>query len=302
MMLRHPHLPCLLLCLFSGLLLSTAAWAQPSSTESTTSDTTPRPPTREELARYPWLSGDSRVRPLETTLAPPPGYTRVAVEPGSFGAWLRGLPLRPAGTPVRDFRGGQILAGDDPRLAAVAELDVGTANLQQCADSIIRLHAEWLWVQGQKNRIAYRFTSGDLASWSRYAAGERAKISGSKVKWVRSGAADSSRASFRAYLDLVFTYAGTLSLQAEKQRPSRESVRPGDFFVLGGSPGHAVLVLDVAENAAGERVALLGQGFIPAQDFQILSSGQEGPWFSLQGSEVTTPFWKPFPWSSLRRL
>jgi hypothetical protein len=301
-MLRHAHLPRLLLCLFSGLLLSTAPWAQPSSTESTTSDTTPRPPTREELARYPWLSGDSRVRPLETTLAPPPGYTRVAVEPGSFGAWLRGLPLRPAGTPVRDFRGGQILAGDDPRLAAVAELDVGTANLQQCADSIIRLHAEWLWVQGQKNRIAYRFTSGDLASWSRYAAGERAKISGSKVKWVRSGAADSSRASFRAYLDLVFTYAGTLSLQAEKQRPSRESVRPGDFFVLGGSPGHAVLVLDVAENAAGERVALLGQGFIPAQDFQILSPGQEGPWFSLQGSEVTTPFWKPFPWSSLRRL
>ncbi len=302
MMLRHPHLPCLLLCLLGGLLLSTASRAQPSPTESTASDAPPRPPTREELARYPWLSKDSRVRPLETTLAPPPGYTRVAVEPGSFGAWLRGLPLRPAGTPVRDFRGGQILAGDDPRLAAVAELDVGTANLQQCADSIIRLHAEWLWAQGQKNRIAYRFTSGDLASWSRYATGERAKISGSKVKWVQSGAADSSRASFRTYLDLVFTYAGTLSLQVEKQRPSRESVRPGDFFVLGGSPGHAVLVLDVAENAAGERVALLGQGFIPAQDFQILSPGQDGPWFSLQASEVTTPFWKPFPWSSLRRL
>jgi hypothetical protein len=195
-----------------------------------------------------------------------------------------------------------VLAADDPRLAAVAELDVGTANLQQCADSIIRLHAEWLWAQGQKDRIAYRFTSGDLASWPRYAAGERAKISGSKVKWVQSSAADSSRASFRAYLDLVFTYAGTLSLQTEKQRPLRESVRPGDFFVLGGSPGHAVLVLDVAANAAGERVALLGQGFIPAQDFQLLSPGQDGPWFSLQGDEVATPFWKPFPWSSLRRL
>lgn len=301
-MIRPSHMPRFLLCLFGGLLLFTPSWAQPSSPESTAADATPRPPTREELARYSWLSKDARVRPLEASFAPPPGYTRVVVEPGSFGAWLRGLPLRPTGTPVRDFRGGQVLAADDPRLAAVAELDVGAANLQQCADSIIRLHAEWLWAQGQKGRIAYRFTSGDLASWSRYAAGERAKISGSKVKWVQSATADSSRASFRAYLDLVFTYAGTLSLQEEKQRPSRESVRPGDFFVLGGSPGHAVLVLDVAENTAGERVALLGQGFIPAQDFQILSPGQDGPWFSLQGDEVATPLWKPFPWSSLRRL
>jgi hypothetical protein len=296
-MICRPAMPRLLFCLLGSLLLSTPAWADPSA-----SDATPRPPTREELTRYPWLSKDARVRPLEVTLAPPSGYTRVAVEPGSFGAWLRGLPLRPEGTPVRDFQGGQVLAGDDPRLAAVAELDVGSLNLQQCADTIIRLHAEWLWAQNQKERIAYRFTSGDLASWPRYAAGERAKISGSKVKWARSASADSSRTSFRAYLDLVFTYAGTLSLQGEKQRPSRESVRPGDFFVLGGSPGHAVLVLDAAENAAGERTALLGQGFIPAQDFQILSPGQDGPWFSLQSAEVATPFWKPFPWSSLRRL
>jgi hypothetical protein len=262
----------------------------------------PRAPTREELARYPWLSSSVRVRPLEAAFPPPPGYTRVAVEPGTFGAWLRGLPLRPAGTPVRDFQGGEILAGDDARLAAVAELDVGTKNLQQCADSIIRLHAEWLWAQNQKNRISYRFTSGHPASWSQYAAGDRVRIAGSKVSWVRSAAADTSRPAFRAYLDLVFTYAGTLSLQVEKNRPTRESLRPGDFFVLGGSPGHAVLVLDVAQNEAGERVALLGQGFIPAQDFHLLSPGQDGPWFQLQGEEVATPFWKPFPWSALRRL
>jgi hypothetical protein len=302
MMSCRSTLPRLLSCLLGCLLLSTAAGAQSTSPGSAAPDATPRPPTREELARYPWLSQQARVRPLEGTVPPPAGYTRVAVEAGSFGAWLRGLPLRPEGSPVRDFRGGQVLAGDDSRLAAVAELDVGTANLQQCADSIIRLHAEWLWVQGQKERIAYRFTSGDLASWPRYAAGERAKISGSKVKWSRSAVADSSRASFRSYLALVFTYAGTLSLQEEKRRPSREDVRPGDFFVLGGSPGHAVLVLEVAVNAAGERVALLGQGFIPAQDFQVLSPGQDGPWFSLEADEVPTPFWKPFPWSSLRRL
>lgn len=269
---------------------------------ATVSDASPRAPTREERARYPWLSGDVAVRPLEEAFSPPAGYTRVKVEPDSFGAWLRGLPLRPEGSPVRDYQGGEVLAGDDPRLAAVAELDVGSKDLQQCADSIIRLHAEWLWVRGQKERIAYRFTSGHLAEWPRYAAGDRARISGRKVTWARSAPADASRSAFRSYLSLVFTYAGTLSLHGEKQRPAREAVRPGDFFVLGGSPGHAVLVLDVAVNAAGERVALLGQGFLPAQDFHVLSPGKGGPWFSLEGSEVATPFWKPFPWSSLRRF
>ncbi|WNG35688.1 hypothetical protein F0U61_19950 [Archangium violaceum] len=262
----------------------------------------PRQPTKSERARYPWLSTEHSIRPLAEAIPPPPGYTRVAVEEGSFGAWLRGLPLRPVGAPVRDFRGNTLLAGEAAALAAVAELDVGAADLQQCADSIIRLHAEWLWSQGQKERISYRFTSGHPASWTRYAAGERARVSGSKVTWVKDGAVDGSRASFRAYLDLVFTYAGTLSLAAEAQRPKREDVRPGDFFVLGGSPGHAVLVLDVARNASGARVALLGQGFTPAQDFHVLSPGKDGPWFSLEAHEVATPFWKPFPWSSLRRL
>lgn len=286
--------------LFAALVVGRDADASAQAPAS--SEATPRPATRAELARYPWLSKDARVRPLEATFPPPPGYTRVAVEPDSFGAWLRGLPLRPEGTPVLDYAGGEILAEGDPRLAAVAELDVGAKDLQQCADSIIRLHAEWRWSRGEQARIAYRFTSGHLAEWTRYAAGDRARVSGNKVTWVRAAGADGSRAAFRAYLSLVFTYAGTYSLQAEKQRPSREALRPGDFFVLGGGPGHAVLVLDVAEDAEGRRVALLGQGFTPAQDFQVLSPGKGGPWFPLDGETVATPFWKPFPWGSLRRF
>ena len=261
----------------------------------------PRPPTREERARYPWLTDARPIRPLAEALPPPGGFTRVPLEADSFGAWLRGLPLRPAGAPVRDFRGQELLAGQHQALAAVAELDVGRVDLQQCADSLIRLHAEWLWSRGQRERIAYRFTSGDLASWPRYAAGERPRVVGSKVTWSQGAPADDSRAAFQHYLTLVFTYAGTLSLAAGTQRPSREDVRPGDFFVLGGSPGHTVMVLDVARDAKGRRVALIGQGFTPAQDFHVLSPGQGGPWFPLEGDSVATPFWKPFPWSSLRR-
>ena len=286
--------------LFALALLGTVACdAAPRSQRAAVQ---PHAPSAEEQKRYPWLSASVKVRALEETFAPPEGYTRVPVDAGSFGAWLRGLPLRPEGTPVRDFRGDTVLAADDARLAAVGELDVGSVNLQQCADSILRLHAEWRWASGQQQRIAYHFTSGHLAAWPRYAAGDRARVAGSKVTWVpESAAKDDSRAAFRNYLDLLFTYAGTLSLQAETARPTREQLRPGDLFVLGGSPGHTVLVLDVATDAKGGRVALLGQGFTPAQDFHVLAT-RAGPWFSLDGDAVATPFWVPFPMTSLRRL
>lgn len=286
---------CLLPLALLSLLAASTACAQPEASP-------PRLPTREELARYPWLSREALIRPLEEAFAPPPGYTRVPVEAGSFGAWLRRLPLRPAGSPVRDHQGQLLRQGMDSRIAAVAELDVGSADLQQCADSILRLHAEWLWASGRTEHLTYPLTSGDPAPWARHAAGERLRVSGRKVSWVQAAAPDSSRRAFRAWLDTVFTYAGTLSLAAERHRPSREQLQPGDLFVLGGSPGHAVLVLDVARNAEGERVALIGQGFTPAQDFHVLSPGRSGPWFSLQADTVDTPFWKPFPWSSLRRL
>ena len=81
----------------------------------------------------------------------------------------------------------------------------------------------------------------------------------------------------------------------------RADLRAGDFFVVGGHPGHGVLLLDVAEDDHGHRWALIGQGFMPAQDFQVLA--HEGdPWFSLDGASVETPFWSAFPGSALRRL
>jgi hypothetical protein len=255
-----------------------------------------------ERARYPWLRPDARVRALEASIAPPPGYARVALEGNDFGAWLRALPLRAPGSPVRSYRGAELLAPGDARLAAVAELDVGRADLQQCADSIIRLHAEWLWSRGRHADIRYHVTSGDLAVWSRYAGGERPRIEPQKMRWEPGARADASRGAFARYLDIVFGYAGTGSLAQRAVKRARADVAPGDFFVLPGSPGHAVLVLDLARDASGRQVALLGQGYMPAQDFHVLAGPERG-WYSLDAEAVDTPFWPvPFPWSALRRL
>ncbi|HKA91771.1 MAG TPA: DUF4846 domain-containing protein [Haliangiales bacterium] len=231
------------------------------------------------LIAYAFVPDGTATRPLDAPFPPPAGMARVEVEEGSFGAWLRRLPLRPPGAPVRSFKGVQILAGDDPRLAAVAELDVGTRDLQQCADSILRLHAEWMWDAGRAGELDYPLVDGKRVSFR-----------------------GTTREAFRRYLVHIFAYASTLSLDKYARKVDRADVRPGDFFVMGGSPGHAVLILDIARDKDGRRAALLGQGFMPAQDFHVLRAPDGTAWFPLDGDEIATPFWRPFRWKNLRRL
>ena len=261
------------------------------------------PPSADELSRYAWLEAATPIRRLEQAIGNPSGFTRVAETGDSFGAWLRGLPLRKRGTPVLSFDGKTVRDGADDRVAAVLEMDCGTTDLQQCADSAIRLHAEWLWSRGEKSAIGYHFLSGDFATWLRYAAGERPTVSGSKVVWKATAKPSDTRSTFRSYLDMVFMFANTMSLAKESAAIAQGDLAPGDFFVQPGSPGHAVMLLDVATSKKGERVALLGQGFMPAQDFHVLSGGGSlAPWFSLEGETVDTPFWDPFPWKALHRF
>jgi hypothetical protein len=262
---------------------------------------------------YPWLANPSLAQkapeakePLLARFAPPPGFERVAVEPGSFGAWLRGLPLAAEGLPVLTYRGDVLLRPDHENIAAVAALDIGSADLQQCADSVVRLHAEWRWSLGARD-MSYRAASGSMMPLARWMRGERPFEEEGSIRWKASARPDpkgGDHTSFRKYLDSVFAWANTGALAVQAKKIGLGDARPGDFVVLPGSPGHAVLILDMAASAEGKRVALLGQGFMPAQSFQVLRPERGRVWFELDAGSpgLKTPFWPMFPWDSLRRL
>jgi hypothetical protein len=266
----------------------------------------PAPPL--SLTPYPWHA-DPSIEALAATdslrqrFAPPDGFTRVSLRASSFGQWLRHLPLAAPGTPVRSYTGARHLPADHPNIAAVTTLDVGSRDLQQCADAIMRLHAEWLWQGGQADQASYPSGAGPIP-WKRYVSGGYPAPSGNTFVWKRrSSPRKNDHATYRKYADAVASWANTVALAQQTKVVQRADLRPGDFFVLAGNPGHSVLVLDVAENADGERIALLGQSFMPAQSFQILRPSPDGVWFSLEEDDgVKTPFWPRFPWTSVRRL
>src|SRR5262245_39849523 len=257
-----------------------------------------------QSAPYPWTTTWSAAQTVATRLTPPAGFTRVTAGPDSFGAWLRNLPLKPGRPEVRLFDGRP--KSNQSAQYAVLDIDVGTHDLQQCADAVIRLRAEYLLATGQADRISFKFTSGHVAKWSDWKAGLRPIVRGSNVQWTSTAPPDGSYRNFRAYLDVVFTYAGSLSLSRELQAVQDErSILPGDVFIQGGSPGHAVTVIDVAEARTGERVFLIAQSYMPAQDVHILINVSESslsPWYRAgQPGPLGTPEWT-FPAGSLKRF
>jgi hypothetical protein len=221
---------------------------------------------------------------LQTRFAPPPGTSRVSLPAGSFGAWLRQLPLYPSDHPVHLYTGARKPRQDVH--AAVVALDVGSRDLQQCADAVMRLRAEYLLASGQPDRIRFHPDPGRptvLAYTGR------------------------SRADFGRYLTRVFSDAGSASLQAELGRVSGP-VQPGDVLIQGGHPGHAVQVLDVAEGN-GKRYLLLGQSYMPAQQFHVLKNLGEpahSPWYDQAALSrppgLLTPEWWPFLAKDVRRF
>ncbi|MDI3291475.1 DUF4846 domain-containing protein [Polyangium sp. 15x6] len=282
----------------------------PSTSAQASGPARPSPVSPPAFGQYPWLEGGATGMPapvdtLERRFSPPPGFTRVPLDPGAFGAFLRTLPLAAKGTPVKSYRGDEIRADGHPNVAAVVAIDIGKADLQQCADAIIRLHAEWRWSQGHRDQ-AYRTASGTKLEFQRYASGQRVRVDGNRLELVPSAKrAEPTHALFRTWLDDVFGWTNTGALARDGERVALGALRPGDFFVLTGVPfGHTVLVLDMAKDAAGRRAVLLGQSFVPAQNVHVIRPEPASAWFVIDEASgaLTTPFWDPFPFDSIRRL
>ena len=104
---------------------------------------------------------------------------------------------------------------------------------------------------------------------------------------------------------MVFAYAGTLSLADELEPKAIVDIAVGDVLIQGGSPGHAVIVVDKAINeVSGEIIVLLAQSYMPAQDIHVLKNpSRSDPWYliSAETQSIRTPEWS-FTAQDLKRF
>ena len=234
----------------------------------------------------------------------PQGFVREEESKTSFDFFLRNLPLKPSGSNVLYFDGST--KPNKNVYEAVVDLPIGKQDLHQCADAVMRLRADYFYSQKQYDKIHFNFTNGFRADFSKWAAGYRIAVKGNKTSWVKTAKPSESYETYWKYLETVFMYAGTASLEKELKPINVSDIKIGDVFIKGGFPGHAVIVVDMAVNPKNnQKIVLLAQSYMPAQEIQILKNPNNSslsPWYAVDfGTSLKTPEWT-FSSSQLKRF
>ena len=240
----------------------------------------------EEVRPFAYNPSESTIR---NRFVPPKGFAWQTENAGTFADFLIHQTLLPEGFPVRNFK-------NEPTPyqmfhAAILDIDVGDRDLQQCADAWIRLYAEFLWKQKHFDEITFQFTSGQSLSWNDFKKGIRTLEEGERVRFVSKAKFDDSYTNFRKYLDLVFQYAGTISLDRESVLvKNNRDIQVGDMIITPGSPGHCVIIVGIAKDKNGKKLYLLAERFLPAQDIHIIKNPKSrlSPWYELDVNAPVT--------------
>jgi hypothetical protein len=256
----------------------------------------------EEKHAFPWPH--AATQSVAERFPPPPGFRPIAVKNRGFGHWLRALPVKPGRPPVMLYNGRP--KRNQEAHVAVIDIDVGARDLQQCADAVMRLRAEYLRSIGREDLICFRTAAGARARWSEWQDGYRPSRANPR-KWEKKASPSAGYRTFRNYLARVFGAANSASILRQMRRvDDPRAIEHGDVYIEGAGKrryGHAVIIIDVAEDQRGERTFLLAQSYMPAQEIHILKNPQDArsPWYepSADGA-ITTPEWVFGPGSLYR--
>jgi hypothetical protein len=198
----------------------------------------------------------------------PEGYERLQLHENSFGYFLQQQTLKKDKT-VYLYNGKPKY--NQTAQYAVLNVTVGYKDLQQCADAVMRLRAEYL--KQQQKPICFSDNANKSYCWEQY-----------------------KQRGWQGYLETVFGMCGTISLEKELKTKDWRNLTAGDVLIKGGSPGHAVIVMDVARHkTSGKLIFMLAQSYMPAQDIHVLKNLNDknlSPWYrTSSGENINTPEW-----------
>ncbi len=206
----------------------------------------------------------------------PKGFKREMYSPHSFENYLQNLSLKKNGSLTHLFDGS---VKENRRIyLAVVDLPIGNKDLHQCADGVMRLRAEYLFLQKRYNDISFLTASGKQLNY---------------VTWLNGR--EPNKTNFWNYLEALFNVANTTSLNEQLKSKPIQKLEIGDVFIYpwqGRMYGHAIIVVDKCVNSEGKVKFMLAQSFTPAQEIEILDNpnDQGSPWYDLDfGETLDTP-------------
>ena len=237
---------------------------------------------------------DTSAKTIQSRFNTPEGYERVVVDDDHFGAFIRELPLKASHENVLYYDGSE--KENYGYYVGVFKYDIGHRDRHQCADAVMTLRAMHLRSINEYSKI--KFTPVKYGP----------KVS--LIQYVSQYSTDGvvTDKLFMSYLNKVWSRCNTWSMDKYDTDPvDFESMQVGDVLVVGGFPGHSVVVVDMAESD-DDKVFMLAQSFMPAQETHILSNPYNEiltPWYSVKEcmnrQAVRTPDWT-FELSQLKRF
>ena len=206
----------------------------------------------------------------------PQGYERVVTDSNSFEYYLQHFKLKNDKT-IYYYNGSKKF--NQRMQYAVLDIAIGEKNLMQCADAIMRIRAGYFFDRKEYDKIVFKST-GNTYKFNEYLL----KRSTTDIPTV-----------FNQFMEIVYENCGTYNLsESLKPKADIRNIAIGDVLVKGGSPGHAMIVMDVAINIkTRHRIYLLAQGFMPAQSVHVVinpMSNRLSPWYETEEeADIITP-------------
>ena len=153
-------------------------------------------------------------KPINTLIAPsgtnivsrfrtPKNCTREKISIKSFAHYLRNIKLKPYGSEVSYYNGDK--KTNKNIYVGVFDLAIGDKNLHQCADAVMRLHAEHLWKQKRYEDIHFNFTNGFTVNYSEWMKGKRMNIQGNNTSWNNRYQPSNTYEDFWSYMELILS-------------------------------------------------------------------------------------------------
>lgn len=203
----------------------------------------------------------------------------------SWQYFLQHLPVKKG--IVVDYNGNAV--ANQLKQDGIVQYDVGKADLQQCADALMRIRAEYLFSQKRYGEIGFHFVDGHYYTYDDYCKGMRIVIEGKTISFVFFNSCFKTHETLRNYLNIVYCYASTISLAKELKKTNDFTV--GTVVIFPGSPGHCFIIVDEGDDNAGGKVFKLVEGYSPAQSIYVLRNVEDGsisPWYHLKKGIIRT--------------